>query len=55
MGIHQPVFLERFDLLDQIKDGGTVLLNTSFGRPNLGPTAPGVPGKIHFQKAQVFT
>ncbi len=25
---HQPIFLERFDMLDQIIDGGTFLLNT---------------------------
>ena len=33
LGIHNPVFLERFDLLDQMKAGATVLLNTPFG-PN---------------------
>jgi len=31
MGIHQPVFLDRFELLTQMKVGGTVLLNTPFG------------------------
>jgi pyruvate-ferredoxin/flavodoxin oxidoreductase len=40
LGIHQPVFLERFDLLDQMKPGGTVLLNTSFGPEKIWDELP---------------
>jgi pyruvate-ferredoxin/flavodoxin oxidoreductase len=42
MGIHQPVFLERFDLLNQVKDGGTVLLNTSFAADQIWDQLPRV-------------
>ena len=31
VGCHQPVFLERYDMLKQIIEGGTFLLNTPYG------------------------
>jgi pyruvate-ferredoxin/flavodoxin oxidoreductase len=32
IGIHQPMFLERFDLLEPVAAGGTVLLNTNLSQ-----------------------
>jgi pyruvate-ferredoxin/flavodoxin oxidoreductase len=49
-GIHNPVFLERFDLLDQMKDGGTVLLKYLFWPTEIWDQLPGLPGKTHFQE-----
>jgi pyruvate-ferredoxin/flavodoxin oxidoreductase len=43
VGIHQPVFLERFDVLKQVREGGTVLLNT-----------PHAPDKIWDELPRVY-
>ena len=39
---HQPIFLDRYDMLKDLVPGGTFLLNTHYseGR-NLGPAAAG--------------
>ena len=37
---HQPIFLERFDMLDQIIDGGTFLLNTPTSAEEIFATLP---------------
>jgi pyruvate-ferredoxin/flavodoxin oxidoreductase len=55
LGIHNPVFLERFDLLDQMKAGGTVLLNTSFGPNEIWDELPAhLPRKTHFKETAVL-
>jgi len=40
MGIHQPGFLEKFDLLEAMAPGGTVLLNTAHGPDKIWDELP---------------
>ena len=42
IGIHQPTFLDRYDLLTAAVPGGTVLLNTSFGADKIWDELPQV-------------
>ncbi|HXP60569.1 MAG TPA: pyruvate:ferredoxin (flavodoxin) oxidoreductase [Dongiaceae bacterium] len=37
---HQPVFLDRYDMLAALNPGGTFLLNTRFGRDEIWDTLP---------------
>jgi len=40
VGIHQPVFLEKYDLLEPVVPGGTVVLNTSSGPEEIWDQLP---------------
>ncbi|MCB9435627.1 MAG: pyruvate:ferredoxin (flavodoxin) oxidoreductase [Anaerolineales bacterium] len=37
---HQPIFLTRFEMLDELEDGGTFLLNTAYGPDEVWDTLP---------------
>lgn len=37
---HQPIFLERYEMLDEIEPGGTFLLNTPYGTDEVWDTLP---------------
>ncbi|MFC1744131.1 pyruvate:ferredoxin (flavodoxin) oxidoreductase [Candidatus Riflebacteria bacterium] len=40
VGCHQPVFLDRYDILEKIIDGGTFLLNSPFGPEEVWDSLP---------------
>ncbi len=40
IGVHQPMFLDRFDLLQSMAPGGTLLLNSAIGADNIWDTLP---------------
>ncbi|MFN2239887.1 MAG: pyruvate:ferredoxin (flavodoxin) oxidoreductase [Thermoanaerobaculia bacterium] len=51
---HQPVFLEKFDMLDGIVEGGTFLLNTPWRADEIWPRMPKALQKVILEKKLKF-
>lgn len=55
VGCHQPVFLERYDMLKYIVEGGTFLLNTPYGPNEIWSQLPhSVQGQIIQKRLKFF-
>ncbi len=50
---HQPIFLERYDMLQDAVPGGTFLLNTPYSRRKSGPSCRRVAGAHRCQEGEV--
>ncbi len=51
---HQPVFLEKFDMLDGVVDGGTFLLNTPWSKDEIWQRMPKALQKVILDKKLKF-